>query len=120
VTSIPLVVFYNADLELVQEWADAHPDVAAGMRVVADRKGEVYRALGTKRSDPVRLVGGSLVAGLKSARRGLLPKATRADMLRLGADAAVDADGEIVLLHIASSPDDRLPVEELLTAAGRG
>jgi hypothetical protein len=45
-----------------------------------------------------------------------VPKLTRADMLRLGADAAVDASGEIVLLHVASSPDDRLPIEDLIDA----
>jgi hypothetical protein len=111
---MPLVVFYNADLSLVQEWADAHPDVAGRMRVVADRRGEVYRALGTRRQDPVRLMTSSIGPGLKSLRQGLLPKATRADMLRLGADVAIDAEGEITRLHLASSPDDRLGPEELL------
>ncbi len=118
--SIPteLVLFYNADLPLVQEWVDAHPDVADGLRVVADEKAVVYRALGTRRQDPVRLLGGSVLAGLKSARQGLVPKLTRADMLRLGADAAVDAAGNIVLPHVASSPDDRLPIEDLIGALG--
>ena len=118
---MPLVVFYNADISVAQEWADAHPDVAGSVRaVVADRRGEVYRALGTKRTDPVRLIGGSVVAGLKSARQGILPRATKADMLRLGADVVVGADGEIVFVHLADTPDDRVPVEQLLTAAGRG
>ena len=115
-TSTELVLFYNADLSLVQEWVDSHGDVAAGLRVVADEKAVVYRALGTRRQDPVRLIGGSVLAGLKSARQGLVPKLTRADMLRLGADVAVDASGEIVLLHLASSPDDRLPIEDLVDA----
>ena len=110
------MIFYNADPSLVQEWVDAHPDVADGLRVVADADGVVYRALGTRRQDPVRLIGGSVLAGLKSARQGLVPKLTRADMLRLGADAAVDASGEIVLLHVASSPDDRVPIEDLIDA----
>ena len=118
---MPLVVFYNADVSVAQEWADEHPQVAGSVRaVVADRRGEVYRALGTKRTDPVRLIGRSLLAGAKSARQGILPKATKADMLRLGADAVVDADGEIVFLHLADTPDDRVPVEQLLTAAARG
>ena len=118
---MPLVVFYNADISVAQEWADGHPDIAAAVRaVVADRRAEVYSPLGTKRTDPVRLIGGSVVAGLKSARRGLLPRATRADMLRLGADAVVDAEGEVVFLHLADSPDDRVAPGQLLTAAARG
>ena len=112
-----LVVFYNADLSLVEEWfAGAGAYAPRDLRVVADPAATVYEAIGTRRQDPVRLIAGSIVGGLKSARQGLLPKATRADMLRLGADVAVRPDGEIALLHLASSPDDRLPIDELIAA----
>ena len=118
---MPLVIFYNADLALVEDWVAAQPAVAGAARaVVADERALVYEALGTTRQDPVRLVAKSVVGGMKSLAKGMVPKATRADMLRLGADVAVGADGEILLLHRATSPDDRLPVEQLLTAAGRG
>src|SRR4051794_41928072 len=91
---MPLVIFYNADLSVAQEWADEHPEVAGAVRaVVADRRGEVYRALGTKRTDPVRLIGRSLLAGAKSARHGILPTATKADMLRLRAGRGGHAAG---------------------------
>jgi hypothetical protein len=99
-------------------FANASLDVARGYEVdvLADPRAEVYKALGTRRQSPVPLVTKSLAGGLRSLREGMLPRATRADMLRLGADAAVDADGEIVLLHLADSPDDRLPPRELVAA----
>ena len=62
-----------------------------------------------------KAVGGAL----KSAREGIFAKPTRADMLRLGADVAVDADGDILLLHLAGSPDDRLPIADLIAAIDR-
>lgn len=100
-------MFANARLEVARAYE---------LDVLADPKAEVFKALGTKRASPVPLVTKSLVGGLKSLREGMLPQATKADMLRLGADVAIDADGEIVLLHIAESADDRLPPEQLLAA----
>lgn len=87
--------------------------------VMADPRASVFTALGTKRASPIPLVTRSVIGGLKSLREGMLPHATKADMLRLGADAAVDAEGEIVLLHVASSADDRLPPEDLIAALRR-
>ena len=63
----------------------------------------------------LRLATGILPA-LRAAADGHLPSLTSADMQRLGADAAVDADGEIVLLHRATSPDDRLDPAALQAA----
>ena len=84
--------------------------------VLADPRAEVFKALGTQRQSPVKLVTTQALPALKSLREGMLPRATKADMLRLGADAAVDAEGEIVLLHVATSADDRLPPEQLAAA----
>jgi hypothetical protein len=39
-------------------------------------------------------------------------------MLRLGADVAVRADGEIAALHRARNPDDRLAISDLVAALG--
>jgi hypothetical protein len=101
------VIFSNAKLEIAREYE---------YEVLADPEAEVFKALGTKRQSPGPLVAKSMVGGLKSLSQGMVPRATKADMLRLGADAAVDADGEIVLLHIATSADDRMATEELLAA----
>ena len=88
----------------------------ADYRVVADPDAEVYEALGTVRQNPVSLMTKAIGGGIRSAREGIIAKPTRADMLRLGADAAVDAEGNIILLHVAGSADDRLPIADLVDA----
>ena len=110
-----LVVAYNADPKLVGAWVrEAEPpdDVLVG----ADPDAVLYEELGTTRQGWAPLMAKSLVGGLKSAKEGIMPHATRADMQRLGADVAIRADGEIALLHLASSPDDRVEPEELIAA----
>lgn len=104
---IDLVVFANAKLEVAREYE---------MDVLADPRAQVYEALGTKRASPGSLIARSLTGGVRALGKGMLPRATRADMLRLGADAAVGADGEIALLHIAGSADDRLEPADLVAA----
>lgn len=84
--------------------------------MLADRRAEVFEAIGTERASAVGLITRSLGGAVRSLREGMLPHATKADMLRLGADAAVDAQGEVVLLHLAKSADDRLPPERLIAA----
>ena len=84
--------------------------------VVADPDAEVFESLGTIRQNPVSLMTKAIGGGIKSAREGIFPKPTRADVLRLGADAAVDAHGNILLLHLADSADDRLPIADLIDA----
>ena len=101
------MIFANAKLDVAREY---------DFDVLADPRAEVFNALGTKRTSAGPLVARSVVGGLKSLREGMVPRATRADMLRLGADAAVDADGEIVLLHIATGADDRRDPRELIAA----
>jgi hypothetical protein len=61
-------------------------------------------------------VPGSIGALFGAAAQGKLPKLTSADMLRLGADVAVRADGEIATLHRARNPDDRIALAELVAA----
>jgi hypothetical protein len=112
-----LVVFFNATLELVDSWRSKDEKIPEHLLVVADERATVYDALGTERKgNYVSLARGSLGPALTSALHGRLPRATGADMLRLGADVAVRADGEITQLHLASTPDDRVPLTQLLTS----
>ena len=106
---------FNADSAMVDDWR-RKADLPEDVLVVADAKASLYRELGTERQDPVSLILKSIKGGIRSARQGLLPRATRTDMLRLGADVAVDQNGDITLLHLASGADDRLPVEQLVAA----
>jgi hypothetical protein len=112
-----LVIFFNAKLPLVEAWRRTQKDLPADIPVLADPDATVYDALGTERkSNYASLMRGSLGPLWKSAREGRFAHATRADMLRLGADVAVRPDGEIAKLHIAHSMDDRVPVRELVDA----
>ena len=108
-------MFYNATIDLVESWradADGFPD---DLTVLADPQATVYDGLGARRKgNYVSLAHGSIGPALKAARQGRIPKLTRADMLRLGADVAVRADGEIAALHLAGSPDDRVALTELV------
>lgn len=110
-----LLVAFNADVALVEAWV-RETDPPGGVLVGADPDAELYEALGTTRQGVVPLLAKSMLGGLRSARQGMLPSATRADMQRLGADVAVRADGEIALLHLAQSADDRIGPEPLLAA----
>jgi hypothetical protein len=111
-----VVVFFNADLDLVEDWHKGAGHMPADYLVVADPDAEVFESLGTIRQNPVSLMTKAIGGGIKSAREGIFPKPTRADVLRLGADAAVDAHGNILLLHLADSADDRLPIADLIDA----
>ena len=106
-----LVVFYNAKPELLR--GHEMPDA---LHVLADPRRQVYDGLGTTRMSKLALMTSQLVPGAKALAKGEIPQATRSDMQRLGADAAVRADGEIALLHLATSPDDRLDPAELIAA----
>lgn len=114
-----LVVFFNAAPKLVESWRSQDDQIPADLPVVADPDAELYEKLGTiRRQSPLGLVPGSIGPLLGAAARGRLPKLTSADMLRLGADVAVRADGEIAMLHRARNPDDRLALSELAAALG--
>jgi hypothetical protein len=106
-----LVVFYNAKPELLAQHEP--PDA---LHVLADPRRQVYDPLGTTRMSKLALLTTQVVPGAKALAKGELPQATRSDMQRLGADVAVRADGEIALLHRATSPDDRLDPAELIAA----
>jgi hypothetical protein len=112
-----MVIFFNAPVRMVEAWrrgVDWLPDEIA---VLADPDATLYEALGTQRkSGYVSLMRGQVGPALKSAREGKFARLTRADMLRLGADVAVRADGEIAKLHLATSPEDRIDVGELVAA----
>jgi hypothetical protein len=110
-----LVVFFNARADVVRG-----SEIPDALHVLADPKRRVYDPLGTTRSSWLSLGLSSVEAGIRAVAAGELPKATRADMQRLGADAAVRADGEVALLHRATSPDDRLDPAELVAALENG
>jgi hypothetical protein len=111
-----LVLFFNASLELVESWRRKSRWVPEDLFVVADEQAVVYDRLGTlRKSNYLSLARGSIGAAFASAVQGRLPRATGADMLRLGADVAVRPDGEIAELHRASTPDDRVPLKELIS-----
>lgn len=111
-----MVVFYNAHPKLVAAWREQADDLPEDLVVVSDPDASLYEDLGTERASAAKLLVGGIVPGLKALREGRVAKATKADMQRLGADVAVGADGEIARLHLASSPDDRLPFGELVAA----
>lgn len=112
-----LVVFYNAPHKMVEAWRRDTSELPDDLMVVSDPTATVFEALGTRRArNYLALARGSTGPALRSLREGRLPKATRADMLRLGADVAVRDDGTIAKLHLADSPDDRLPVPDLVGA----
>ena len=114
-----LVVFFNADIDMVESWRDGAHDFPRDLAVVADQRAAVYDGLATRRSGSyLQLARGSIGPVITSARERRFPRLTKADMLRLGADAAVRPDGEIALLHRARSPDDRLALPELVGALG--
>lgn len=100
------MVFAPASVEVARQYE---------LDVLADPRAGVFKAIGTERASPVGLITKGMAGAVKSLRQGLVPHATKADMLRLGADAAVDAEGEIVLLHLAKDADDRLPPERLVS-----
>jgi hypothetical protein len=106
-----LVVFFNARPDVIRG-----SEIPEALHVLADPRRQVYDPLGTTRIAWLSLGLSSVEAGVRALAAGELPKATRADMQRLGADAAVRADGEIALLHRATSPDDRLDPADLIAA----
>jgi hypothetical protein len=106
-----LVVFFNAKPDVVRS-----SEIPDALYVLADPRRRVYDPLGTTRISWLSLGLSSVGSGVKALAAGELPKATRADMQRLGADAVVRADGEIALLHRATSPDDRLDPAGLIAA----
>lgn len=111
-----LVVFYNAHPKLVAAWREQAEDIPADLEVLADPDASLYEGIGTRRTSPGKLVASSIGGGLRALKERRLPKATSADMLRLGADVAVRPDGTIAKLHLASSPDDRVPLSALVAA----
>lgn len=114
-----LVVFYNAELELIESWRRRTEGFPGEVAVLADPRAALYDELGTiRRGNYLSLTRGSFGAALKSAAHGRIPRATSADMLRLGADAAVRPDGEIATLHRATAPQDRVPMAALVASLG--
>jgi hypothetical protein len=115
--STRFVIFFNAELPMVEAWRRKTDWIWDDVSVLADPEATVYKALGTNRPRTYAgLMRGSVGALAKSAREGKFARITSADMLRLGADVAVRPDGSIAKLHLASSPDDRIAVSELQAA----
>lgn len=106
-TGAEIVVFFPTPLSHVEAWRAAHPEMAH-LVAVADPDVALYGPLGTKRVSLWHLARRNTRSTLRELRRGNAPKLTRADMLRLGADVVVDANGSISRLHLCDDATDRL------------
>lgn len=114
-----VVLFFNAGVAYTTTWverAKASGDLPADLRVAMDPDAALYRELGTVRGRVLDEVGqtlGSLWRARGHVRRWRL---TRNDMLRMGADVVVAADGTILLRHLCRNPEDRAAPSRLVAA----
>ncbi len=85
--------------------------------VVTDVDRELYRALGVERGTRRQVWSlGTLKMYAQLVRSGRKLRRTHEDILQLGADVVVGADGTIIKLFRPASPDARPDVDELLAA----
>lgn len=98
-----------------EAWRRRHG--ARDVLVAGDADRDLYRALGVGRGSARALLldPASWRDGIREAAR-LRPawKARGDDGFQLGADVLLGPDGDVRLLHRATSAADRVPVEELL------
>lgn len=108
-----LIVFFPVPAAHLDDWRRHEPDLAH-LPAVADEECVVYEALGTRRTSYLHLARRNTATTVREVLRGNAPRLTSADMLRLGADAVVGADGRIAALHVGTDAADRMPVDRLL------
>lgn len=85
--------------------------------VVTSEDRAAYRAYGFRRGSVLRVWGPKAI----SAYVGLLRKGRKVerpteDTLQLGGDVVVDREGRVAYLYRGSGPDDRPPIDELVSA----
>jgi peroxiredoxin len=118
-----IVLFFNADLAYTRMWVAKSVEeghLPADLQVAVDSDAELYEAIGTVRRGLV----GSLVGGLRQTLGSLWRsrahigkwRLTSNDMLRMGADVAVRADGTIALRHVCADPEDRADPHHVVAA----
>jgi peroxiredoxin len=86
---------------------------------VADPERIAYRAFGLERTSWAKMLGpGVILRYLRLVLGGWLPKRPRGgeDVLQLGGDFLLDAEGRLVYAYRSMTPTDRPGVEELLEA----
>jgi peroxiredoxin len=105
-----VVLFFNSGVEYTQKWTEqavAGGQLPGDLTVAIDPAATLYEELGTIRSGmvehPAKVLGSLWRARSHIGQWRLTPN----DMLRMGADVAVRADGEIALRHICRDPEDR-------------
>ena len=85
--------------------------------VISDESRSLYGAYGMGRARWRHLLGPSaLVAYVREAVRGRVPRWPSADPVQQGGDVLIDPAGIVRLVHVGAGPGHRPPVERLLAA----
>lgn len=110
-----IAVFFQADPAYVDMWFPKS-SLPQDLPVATDADSTLYTALGTVRASWKTLLLGSPKPMIEAWRNGHRPKNSGQDYQRMGADAAVTADGDVALLHVCKTATDRVPTEQLVAA----
>jgi peroxiredoxin len=85
--------------------------------VLADEARSVYRAYGLGRGSWRRVWGMRTMRVYgRLLRAGRRPRLPSEDTLQLGGDFVVDPEGRVAYAYRSAGPDDRPPVDDLITA----
>ena len=85
--------------------------------VISDESRSLYEAYGMGRARWRHLLGPSaLLAYVREAARGRVPRWPSADPVQQGGDVLIDPAGIVRLVHVGAGPGHRPPVERLLAA----
>ena len=83
--------------------------------VISDESRSLYEAYGMGRARWRHLLGPSaLLAYVREAARGRVPRWPSADPVQQGGDVLIDPAGIVRLVHVGAGPAHRPPVERLL------
>jgi len=85
--------------------------------LISDESRSLYEAYGMGRARWRHLLGPSaLLAYVREAVRGRVPRWPSADPVQQGGDVLIDPAGIVRLVHVGAGPGHRPPVERLLAA----
>jgi len=88
--------------------------------VLSDPGRRAYQALGLQEGPSHRIFGlATIWTYVRSLFQGRWPRVPRANVLQLGGDVIIDANGIIAFLYKSRDPADRPPVAMLLDAVRR-
>lgn len=92
-------------------------ETGVGWPVISDESRSLYAAYGMGRARWRHLLGPSaLLAYVREAARGRVPRWPSADPVQQGGDVLIDPAGIVRLVHVGAGPAHRPPVERLLAA----